>query len=315
MNAVPIEYRNYAFFRYVGVSSIGSISYGGYHSEGKGVPQTRVLEQWYALIYVTRGRARFRAANGIDVELRPGDLFFLFPGLAHSYVPIRRAGPWSEVWFTFSGPIFDVWRDKGLLDPARPVSKLLPIDYWHRRLETLLEMGERLSGRNPVEQACALQLILAEALGADVAPDPADEARLWLAQASTCLDVETLTDAPGLDEVAAKMGVSYDQFRRKFRDLSGMTPYHSRIARIMDRASRMMQERRITNRELSEHLGFCSEFHFSRRFKQIVGMTPKEFRRRIGMSSDDVERHHKADRERLRRQTSKENSRPNARAL
>lgn len=158
MGPVPIEYRTYTFFSYSRQSPIGSISFGGFHADGKGVPAMRALDM-YAVIYVVRGQARYADANGQTASLAAGDLLLLFPGVAHTYTP-RGDEPWSEIWFTFDGPVFDVWREKGLLDPARPVRQLLPIDYWHRRFEYLLETGQRLSGRNAVEQACAPRYLL-----------------------------------------------------------------------------------------------------------------------------------------------------------
>ena len=47
---------------------------------------------------------------------------------------------------------------------------------------------------------------------------------------------------------------------------------------LMQRAQELIRCGVPTNREIADRLGFCDEYHFSRRFKQVVGLSPKEFR-------------------------------------
>jgi AraC-like DNA-binding protein len=37
----------------------------------------------------------------------------------------------------------------------------------------------------------------------------------------------------------------------------------------------------VTNKEIAERLDFCDEFHFSRTFKSVVGLTPAQFRSKM----------------------------------
>jgi AraC-like DNA-binding protein len=52
----------------------------------------------------------------------------------------------------------------------------------------------------------------------------------------------------------------------------------------MDRACEILRNPDQTIRTVAGYLGFCDEFHFSRRFKQIVGLSPTQFRRQISRS-------------------------------
>ena len=49
-----------------------------------------------------------------------------------------------------------------------------------------------------------------------------------------------------------------------------------------------MQEQNLTNKEIAYRLGFCDEFHFSHRFKQIMGKSPQRFRRSIPSRMTDA---------------------------
>jgi AraC-like DNA-binding protein len=80
---------------------------------------------------------------------------------------------------------------------------------------------------------------------------------------------------------ASAMGMSYEGFRKRFARLLGTSPGRYRAARVMDRACELMQEGVLTDKQIAMTLGFCDEFHFSRRFKAIVGCPPREFRRKV----------------------------------
>jgi AraC-like DNA-binding protein len=63
--------------------------------------------------------------------------------------------------------------------------------------------------------------------------------------------------------------------------LTGASPASYRMKRTIDRACELMQQQKLTNKEISTRLGFSDEFHFSRRFKQFTGLAPREFRSQV----------------------------------
>jgi AraC-like DNA-binding protein len=48
---------------------------------------------------------------------------------------------------------------------------------------------------------------------------------------------------------------------------------------IMHEASRLLLQSKLTAGEVSERLGFCDQFYFSRRFSAFFGISPREFRK------------------------------------
>ena len=49
----------------------------------------------------------------------------------------------------------------------------------------------------------------------------------------------------------------------------------------MDHVCRQLLEPGATLRDIAERCGFSNEFYLSRRFKQVVGLSPSEFRARL----------------------------------
>jgi AraC-like DNA-binding protein len=257
-------------------SPLGRISLAGLSRNGRGIPRRpmRVLGSW-AVVYVLDGGGRYEDANGLRLILRAGDLLVVFPDLPHTYGPPGNAR-WTELYLVFDGDVFDLWRATGLLDPAQPVRHLEPIEHWAHRLESVLGAPHQQDAAPPLLEVCRLQMVLAEAL-AGGGGQRADEEAAWLARARALLEADLGQDLD-IRALAADLGLSYDGFRKRFARLAGMPPARYRATRVIDRACELMQQGALTDRQIAEGLGFCDEFYFSRRFKQVTGRSPRQFR-------------------------------------
>jgi AraC-like DNA-binding protein len=61
----------------------------------------------------------------------------------------------------------------------------------------------------------------------------------------------------------------------------GVSPVRFRTIRRIDAACAMLLAPDQTIASIAVALGFSDEYHFSRRFKQVTGLPPREFRRRL----------------------------------
>jgi AraC-like DNA-binding protein len=230
----------------------------------------------YALVYLIDGSGRYRDENGLTLNVRAGDLFFLFPELGHTYGPVG-ASKWTELFLVFDGPVFDLWRKNGLLDPTQPLHHLEPIEHWAHEFEAILGAPRRPGVAPPLLEVCRLQTVLGEALLASGGRGPVGEEAAWAERACTLLESD-LSRELDLRALAHDLGMSYDGFRKRFTRATGLPPARYRGTRLIDRACELMQQGALTDRQIAEQLGFCDEFYFSRRFKQVTGRRPRQFR-------------------------------------
>jgi AraC-like DNA-binding protein len=208
----------------------------------------------YALVYSLAGVARYEDALGCRTDIRPGDLIVVFPKVGHRYGP-PAGQTWEEYFVCFEGPIFDLWRKRGVLSPARPVYRLEPLDYWLRRLEEIV--APHLPA---LERVCRVQAMLADALAQHQRDAAAEQDELWLTQARGLLDADP-SKALYVETVARKLGLSHETFRKKFTRLAGVSPYRYRMTRVIDHACRLVREERLSNKEIAAQLGFSDAFH------------------------------------------------------
>jgi len=250
-------------------TAMGRLTGAGYIHRKTGTLDWRVLGR-YALVYVLEGRGRFADAGGSVQAVEAGDLLLLFPELAHRYGP-GDTGTWAEMHILFEGPAFDLARAGGALDSVQPVCRLEPVGHWQNRLEE----AARAEGMVAVTKLLAILVEAAAMRGSGT-----DLARLpWLEAARRLLETDLNRDLSA-SEVATKLGLSYETFRKAFEQQTGVSPARYRAEKRMDAARALLLHTPMTGRQIADSLGYPDEFYFSRRFKQVSGVSPREFRRR-----------------------------------
>ena len=89
---------------------------------------------------------------------------------------------------------------------------------------------------------------------------------------------QTLSANVSLEEVAAVAGYSPFHFLRIFRREVGLTPHGYQLKVRIDRALELLEAGGPLV-DVALDCGFADQSHLTRRFKQVVGVTPGEYRR------------------------------------
>jgi len=237
----------------------------------------------YAFVLITCGRGRYLDADGADLPVETGDAILVFPGLAHTYGPLPGT-VWDEAILIFRGPAFAAWEEIGLLSPRRPVARLPLGQEWAREMKTVYQHAPGCA--EPLRQSlrvCRLLSFLTEALlleSLESRENSVQHLKAWAADACRLLADPERPRQP-IGAVAAALGISVETFRRHFRAEVGASPQQWRAKRHLEAACHWIQYTQMTNAAMADRLGFADEFHFSRRFKQVLGVTPTEFRKRL----------------------------------
>jgi AraC-like DNA-binding protein len=261
-------------------TDVGSILLAGLHLYGYGVNTSGKLRAYHggALVLVTRGEGVYKNAQGRKTKLQRGDAILVFPGMPHWYGP-QKGQVWDEIYVAFDGPIFDTWFS--VLDSSQPIRHLGSVvddkGSW-----LLLWIEQFVEIADPAKQMQAmvalLQFFTEIALGQGHVVGDKDA---WLTKAQTHLSYD-LKGPIDLEQVASDMGLSYEAFRKRFQSHANQSPLRYRNERKIDAAKQLIRySPQSSNREVADALGFSDEFHFSKRFRQIAGVSPNVFRKSL----------------------------------
>ena len=95
---------------------------------------------------------------------------------------------------------------------------------------------------------------------------------------------ENISDSSlNINAISAEMCLSRASFFRKIKSLTGVTPNNFILIYRLNKAAAMIRNRELRFNEIADLLGFSSQSHFSRCFKQHFGMTPKDYATRGGV--------------------------------
>jgi AraC-like DNA-binding protein len=265
------------FFDQARIPRLGHVSVAGIQVTS-GLPKhpLRVFGH-YALVYITDGVGELIDERGLNIPVSAGDLLFVFPEIGHTYSPLTGT-VWTEIFVVFDGPLFELWRQSGLLDPRRPILHLEPVEFWARQLVDTVWSVPQSGRETTLVRLCRLQQFVADARRHAIGTADGERGSRWLSQATMLLESD-LTRQPDYTRIAQQLGMSYDGFRKRFVKEMGLSPgkYHGQYR--INHACLLLATESVTLKEIATRLGFSDEFHLSKRFKQIIGMSPREFRK------------------------------------
>ena len=82
-----------------------------------------------------------------------------------------------------------------------------------------------------------------------------------------------------VEEMAEFCNLSPDQFRRNFRQHTGMLPKSYVEEFKLRQAAELLVSTALPVSEVAGRLGYRDPYHFSRRFKNFSGISPERYRR------------------------------------
>lgn len=241
------------------------------------IEKGRVLNE-YQLLYITEGEGIFNSAHAKDIPLKAGDLFLLFPGEWHTYHPTGKNG-WKSYWIGFKGKNVDDRVKAGFLSVDKPIYH---VGFSADIIRLYEEAYKRAQEETPYSQQ-----ILAGIVNHLVGLMYALERSMELSKDHTRVDMinlarlrirESLEADLTIQQIAEDLGVSYSNFRKLFKEFTGISPALYQQDLRLQRAKELLATTSLSIKEIAYRLRFESPDYFSSKFKIKTGKKPSEFR-------------------------------------
>lgn len=246
----------------------------GYYFDTK---KGRVLNE-YQLLYLTEGEGEFESTNQRLTRIKEGDLFLLFPGEWHTYHPLSTRG-WKSYWIGFKGRNVDDRVRAGFLSPTKPIYHVgfssAIVNLYGEAMQTACEEAaysqQTLAGIVNHLVGLMYSLERNRELSKDLGHvDMVNRARLRIR--------ESLESDLTIQQVAEEMGISYSNFRKLFKEFTGIAPAMYQQELRLQRAKELLSATNLSIKEIAYRLNFESPDYFSSKFKSKTGRKPTDFR-------------------------------------
>ena len=230
----------------------------------------------YQLLYNPEGEGWFQSDHCPRTRLKAGDMFLLFPGEWHTYNPDPRTG-WKSYWVGFKGKNIDDRVHAGFLTPEKPI--------YHIGYSSVIESLYRKAYDTAVEEAAYCQQLMAGLVNLLIGEMYSLErniefnknhAQVVMIGKARLRISDTLESNVTIQQIAEELGVSYSNFRKLFKEYTGLSPATYQQELRLRRAKELLTTTDLSVKEIAYRLNFESPDYFSAKFKAKMGCKPSE---------------------------------------
>ena len=269
----------YFFLGLTGTSRAGVIpAYGGFEQCDPDYVVQREHFDFCALELVVAGEGTVKL-NGAESPLRAGSLFH-YDHTTRLEIRAHPARPMAKYFLCLTGA-----RARARLRSAgiRPgsVAQLAMFPEVQRVLEDLIREGRH--HRATAGRLCAalveVLLLKIEELAGFSGPRGAITEENFL-RCKALIEAQAAR-LGNLGDITRAVGVEASHLCRLFRRYQGLSPYQYLLHRKMALAAELLMDPAALVKEAAGHVGFADPYHFSRCFKKVHRVAPKEFQRSL----------------------------------
>ena len=252
--------------RAYGLWIIGTNTGGKTYPDSYASCEERYFE-YYSLSHMYDGAGHLWLENGLDTDVKAGDYVLIAPHVVNRYGGFGGKS-YIEDSITFKGPVADMLMQSGVITSG--VSRLGTL----RKLIPVINLARDPARDAQIAANISLQKLLVE---------------LYLEKQSSRVEYplfanlineikENIGKWWNVSEMAEMCNLSADQLRRVFIKHTGTCPktYVDRLK--TGRACELLSTTGMKIADIGAVLGYLDQYHFSRRFKSLTGVSPKEYR-------------------------------------
>ena len=244
------------------------------------VEKGRILNE-FQLLYITNGNGVFTFGNNKQSCLiTEGKMFFLMPGVWHTYKPLENSG-WNEYWIGFKGDIVNKIVAEGFFINRPPVFNI----GLNERIVDLYLKAIEIANEERAGYQQALSGIVMHILGLmyyrDKTRDFEDEELIKKINRAKVIMRESVYKSITPEDIAKTLNISYSGFRRAFKEFTGTSPSKYMVELKLNEAKLLLSTTAQSVKEIAYSLNFDNPDYFPVFFKKRTGFTPLEYRNNV----------------------------------
>ena len=214
--------------------------------------------------------------QSFSIKSRQG--FMIFPNQITTYIADKDL-PWEYVWVEFDG-----LRVKSILDacgfsPNNPVYHAKSKDLREEMMNEMIYITQNRDS-SPIHLIGHLYLFL-DYLARSTASAPLSSGSslrdFYIHEALNYIEHNFQNDIT-VEDIADVCGLNRSYFGKIFKNAVGKTPQEFLLNYRMLKATELLKLTRLSIRDVSNAVGYANPLHFSRAFRNIYGIPPRDWR-------------------------------------
>lgn len=251
------------------------------------IPYRLHSHEFNELVFVVSGHG-VNYTKSEQQPLQEGSVFFIPPGVEHGYKDAENLVLYNIIYARnlLGRKFLDLPSLPGycsIFMETQSIPYLLLSPSQTAELIPLIQMMEKEaddqsygSGSRPLALAYLIELIISLSRIWDQTPRETNQGtrRLWEVISYMDQHLDTSLSTEDLVEVA---NMSTSTLNRLFKQSTGLSPIEFHIHKRVAHACTLIQRRGLSMSQVSEACGFKDPNYFSRQFRKVMGMSPKQY--------------------------------------
>ena len=243
----------------------------------------------YLFHYVISGTGTLMADNSsgqtCTFQVKSGQGFMIFPDQINTYIADKQL-PWEYVWLEFDGLRAKEAIEVAGLTPDAPVYHARSHDLRETMMNEMLYIAQH-GNMTPFHLIGHLYLFLDALTGFASTMRISKGGRLrdfYIHEAMAFIE-HNFQNNISVEDIADNCGLNRSYFGKIFKEALGRTPQEFLLNYRMTKAAELLKLTALSIGDISKAVGYDNQLHFSRAFKNIYHISPREWRNKNQVSA------------------------------
>ena len=240
----------------------------------------------YLFHYCLSGTGTLYANNAkgesVKYQIKSGQGFMLFPHQICTYIADNEI-PWEYVWIEFDGLRAKETVELAGLNIDQPLYKARYKDLSEKMKDEMLYIVNHKE-ESPFHLIGHLYLFIDNFVRSSTSAqiDKGNSLRdFYIKEAFSFIEQNFQNDI-SVEDIASCCGLNRSYFGKIFRENTGKSPQEFLISYRMVKATELLKLTRLSVGDIGNAVGYPNQLHFSRAFKNVYGISPRQWRNEHG---------------------------------
>lgn len=236
----------------------------------------------YVFHYVISGTGTLMADDSKGethtFQIKSGQGFMLFPHQINTYYADKEL-PWEYTWIEFDGLRAKEAVEIAGLNVNQPIYHANSKDLRQEMMNEMLYIA-RHANESPLHLIGHLYLFLdyMTRSAASMKLNQGGRIRDFYIKEALSYIEQNFQNPISIEDIAACCGLNRSYFGKIFRDTIGRPPQEFLMNYRMVKAAELLKLTTLSIADIGNAVGYPNQLHFSRAFKHIYGVSPREWR-------------------------------------
>lgn len=216
--------------------------------------------------------------ESITYQIKSGQGFMCFPGQICTYIADRNI-PWEYAWLEFDGLRVKETLELIGLKPDQPVYKARHKDMAETMKNEMLYIVNHKE-ESPFHLIGHLYLFMDSLFRSSSGTqlNRGNSLRDFYIKEAISFIEQNFQNDISVEDIAASCGLNRSYFGKIFHENMGKSPQEFLISYRMTKAVELLKLTNLSVADIGNAVGYPNQLHFSRAFKHVYGISPRQWR-------------------------------------